>query len=206
MGISVIASLISGSRASLAVALVFGWFTLLRVLGGSPNPKPYIALAFIMLAGFFLFQHQAFVQTAWSNFYSRIEDGFTNQEYDHRTIGVVGEVVNFKGDYPVFGPGLGGTYQGARLVWGESYFVEAYGGYEEEPERIVIEGGFLLFALRTAILLYLFSLFKIPRLPQVFILVYLLFLTHIVFNIYNIIFYGFGLAFLDWCYATRKVD
>lgn len=206
LGFTLFANIISGSRASLAVALVFTTFTVGYMLRISTSIKPYLAFLVIAIAGIWIYKTDVFVQDAWKNFYSRIEDGFTNKEYDRRTIGVIGEVIDFRGKYPLFGTGLGGTYQGARLIWGESHFVQEYGGYEEEPERIVIEGGFLLFLLRTGIMLYLFHFFRMPFFYKAFIAFYIIFFTHIVFNIYNIIFYALGLAFLDWCYRKRDFD
>ena len=198
--LTILASLISGARAALAFTLVFAAFTYRAALRQIPVANFVVILLVGVLAGYGLYQKSPFVKEAWSNFYSRIEDGIRDQEFGRRTFGVATEIIDFRGGNPVFGSGLGATYQGARLLWGESYFVKRYGGYEEEPERIILEGGFLLFILRTLLLIYFLNALHIPLGYKFMFALIIVFFTHSIFNVYNIIFVPLGLSLLDWAY------
>lgn len=199
-GLAILASLISGARAALGFTLVFALLMYGNVLRRISQARVLAIVLIAVLAGGVIFQQSAFVQEAWDNFYSRIEDGIRDQEFGRRTYGVLTEVINYHGDHALLGSGLGGTYQGARLLWGESYFVQQYGGYEEEPERIVLEGGFVLFLLRTAFLLYFLNALFIPRAYKWLFAIILLLFTHTIFNVYNIVFVPLALGMLDWAY------
>ncbi|MCC6459112.1 MAG: hypothetical protein IT260_01500, partial [Saprospiraceae bacterium] len=95
-------------------------------------------------------------------------------------------------------------YQGARALWGESYFVKTYGGYEEEPERIILEGGFLLFFLRVGMLVLFLKAMRFPLLYKCMFGLIILFFTHSIFNVYNIFFVPLGLSLLDWAYSESE--
>lgn len=203
IGLSLLASLLSGARLALAFTLFFALITYQDMFQRLAWKKLVAGL----LAGFItmavLYRQSSFVQNAWANFYSRIEDGFRDKEYGRRTVGILGEVVDYKGDYPVFGTGLGGTYQGARLIWGESYFLKNYGGYEEEPERIILEGGMVLLAIRALLLMLFLYALRIPVLYKLVFFVLIFFFTQSIFNIYNIIFITLGLSLADWGYGHK---
>ena len=127
-------------------------------------------------------------------------------ENTSRIIEPIMEVVNFKGDYYLFGVGLGATYQGATSIWGSSKEVSKYGYYEEEGERIIIEGGYLLFICRLILFSVLGYSLKTPRLFN-WIFVSILCLNFmLVFNIYNSIFILFGLALVDRIYFLREIE
>ncbi len=199
-GLAILASLISGARAALGFTLVFALLMYGNVLRRISQARVLAIVLLAVLAGSVIFQQSAFLHEAWDNFYSRIEDGIRDQEFGRRTYGVLTEVINYHGDHALLGSGLGGTYQGARLLWGESYFIQQYGGYEEEPERIVLEGGFVLFLLRTAFLLYFLNALFIPRAFKWLFAIILLLFTHTIFNVYNIVFVPLALGMLDWAY------
>jgi hypothetical protein len=195
--LAVFASLISGARMALALTLLFAVLMFWGVLKRLSFPKVFVVLLVSVLAGAGAYQRSAFVQEAWSNFYSRIEDGIRDEEFGRRTYGVITEIIDYRGDYPVLGTGLGATYQGARIIWGESYFIKRYGGFEEEPERIVLEGGYLLFVLRTALLIYFLIQLRIPVLHKYLFGIIILLFTHSIFNVYNLVFIPFALSLLE---------
>ncbi len=201
-GLAVLANLISGARAALAFMIVFALLMFSAVLQRISAARVIVILLLSVFMAGLAFQQSSFVQEAWQNFYSRIEDGIRDQEFGRRTYGVAGEVIDFRGEYPLFGSGLGGTYQGARLLWGESNILKRYGGYEEEPERIILEGGFFLFILRTVLLIYFLHELRMPLLHKVMFGLIIVFFTHSIFNVYNIIFVPLGLSLLDWAYSS----
>jgi len=202
--LTVFASLISGARSALAFTVLFGGFMFWGVLKQLSFPKVFATLLLGVLAVAGAYQKSAFVQEAWSNFLSRIDDGIRDEEFGRRTYGVVTEIVDYRGDYPVLGTGLGATYQGARIIWGESYFVKRYGGFEEEPERIVLEGGYLLFVLRTLLLIYFLHQLRIPVLQKIMFGAIIIFFTHSIFNVYNLVFVPLALSILESGYDHQS--
>ncbi|MES1226753.1 MAG: hypothetical protein ABUT20_65365, partial [Bacteroidota bacterium] len=128
-----------------------------------------------------------FLAISGGNFKERYE---INKKYEQgkRLTGPLQSVFNFRGKYPLYGVGLGATYQGATQNFGTSYYVEEFGYYEEEAERIILEGGYLLFLLKVVLCILLIRYLS----ASVFFTVPLVFLTlfylPIVYNVYNIIF------------------
>lgn len=202
--LAVLASLISGARAALALTVIFAVLMYYTVIKRISAGRIMVFFAGTLLVATLVFQKNAFVREAWDNFYSRIEDGIRDQEFGRRTYGVLGEIIDYRGENPLFGSGLGATYQGARLLWGESYFVKRYGGYEEEPERIVLEGGFVLFVLRMLLLAYFLSALRMPWPYKVLFGIIIAFFTHSIFNVYNIVFVPLALSLLDWAFQRNK--
>ena len=204
LGLTIFASIISGSRGALIFSVVFTLLSLRELFKGRSGKTITVLLILFggMAVGFF--QKNEFLQQAWANFYSRIEDGVRDKEYGRRTFGIFDEVLNFRGEHAWLGNGLGATYQGARQVWGESYFLLHYGGYEEEPERIILEGGFLLFFLRSALILYFLFRLNIPLAAKLFLYLIIIFFTHSIFNIYNIVFVTLGICMYDGGYFQQK--
>ncbi len=200
VGVGIVCSLLSGGRLSLVFTLLFALFTYAHLLRRIAFHRLLFVFFFGSIGAIGLFETTPFLQQSWANFASRIEDGFRDAEYGRRTIGVIQEVIDFKGDYALLGAGLGGTYQGARALWGESYFMLQYGGYEEEPERIVLEGGYLLFFLRIGLLWLLLSHLQIPLAAKILLLVLITLFVPTVFNVYNAIFSILGITALDWSY------
>ncbi|MCS6928963.1 MAG: hypothetical protein NZM43_05650 [Saprospiraceae bacterium] len=201
--IGVADSLLSGSRMSLVITLLLAVFAYANLVKRIPFHRVFAVLIIGLIVGAWAFRNSAFLQLSWSNFASRIQDGFRDEEYGRRTIGVLNEVINFKGDYALLGTGLGGTYQGARAIWGESYYLQKYGGYEEEPERIMLEGGYVLFLGRALLLWFFLRGLYMPLTAKVLFFVLITFFAPIVFNVYNLIFLALGLSAVDWSYRCR---
>jgi len=202
--LTVFASLISGARSALAFTVLFGGLMFWVALKRLSFPKVFAALLVGVLAVAGTYQKSAFVQEAWSNFLSRIDDGIRDEEFGRRTYGVVTEIIDYKGDYPVLGTGLGATYQGARIIWGESYFVKRYGGFEEEPERIVLEGGYVLLLLRTLLLFWFLNQLHIPLFQKLMFAGIIALFTHSIFNVYNLVFVPFALSMLESGYNRQS--
>jgi hypothetical protein len=113
-------------------------------------------------------------------------------------------LIDFKGNYPFFGVGLGSTYQGAIAIFGTSDYVKEIGYLETENTRIVVEGGFILLILKFAISFYLVSLLSVSKQSKFFLVFFFIFLAGYVFNIYNTVFIFLGIALIDNVYYQLK--
>jgi hypothetical protein len=200
----ILGALMSGSRASVALAIILGVVALLSNLSGKKLISRIIGLS---ISGLFMLSiafQTHFVQTAIENFMTRVTGNIESGESNLRTVGVIEEVINFKGKYAFFGVGLGSTYQGSNKIWGESIFLKQYGGYEEEPERIILEGGLLLFFFRFGLFAYLLHRMKIPILPFLILIVLMFISMPIVFNVFNAFYFYFGIILVDRAYRIAK--
>ncbi|WP_338875063.1 hypothetical protein WBJ53_05545 [Spirosoma sp. SC4-14] len=195
----------TGSRGLLAMLVILVGCSFLSTI---TDVRTVIGLA--GLGGLFLLISQyidvSLVEEAYAGINHRIVAHLEDGETEDRVFGQILEIIDFRGAYPLFGTGLGGTYQGAKALFGESIYLQEYGYYEEEPERIVLEGGFLLFFVR----LFLWGLLaRRSTIPALFgaILVYLLvFNSATVYNV-NVVFYSvMGWIYLDRSYYLRQND
>ncbi len=204
VAIGLLTSLLSGGRLSLLITLIFGLFAYAHLLKHTAFHRWSLPIALSLAVGGWAFQQSPFLRQSWSNFASRIEDGLRDEEYGRRTLGVLEEVLYFKGEQALLGAGLGGTYQGARALWGESYYMLQYGGYEEEPERIVLEGGYVLFLTRLFLLGFFLHKLQMPVLGKAFSFILIAFFAPVVFNTYNSVFLALGLGAVDWSYRRLR--
>lgn len=143
-----------------------------------------------------------FVEMSGSNFRERYE---VNKGYEQQTRiwGPISRVINFRGKYPLYGVGLGATYQGATQIFGTSFFVEEFGYYEEEVERIILEGGYLLLILKVLLCVILIRYLTVSKIFSIPLAALTLIYIPVVYNIYNIIFLGMGLMLME--IAQRKL-
>lgn len=138
---------------------------------------------------------------AYENFEERVDTN--RKELEWRLNWMYDEVLNFKGKYPVYGVGLGSTYQGANAIFGESVYAQEYGYYETEPGRVILEGGFILFFLRIILFIVFLRHSYIPMIGKILLL--LIFLNNmVIFNIYQGLFFVLGIMFVDRAYYLRK--
>lgn len=138
------------------------------------------------------------------NFFNRVETTRASGEEDKRIVEPIADIIEFDGKYQLFGRGLGGTYQGANAIWGESIFITEYGGYEEEPERILLEGGYFLFLIKLLLWYLFFRESKIKKwLLGIIIMLILLYFIY-TFNIFNGIYILIGLILLDQTYYINE--
>jgi hypothetical protein len=145
------------------------------------------------------------MERALDAFTGRVSSGSETGENSSRTLATLYEVTGFRGEYPLFGVGLGATYQGAIAGWGKSEEVKDYGFYEEEPERILLEGGYVLLLLRGALFIYFMMKSKIPKLFSVPILFYTFFFPQMTFSTFQSTFTFFGFALLDKIYYLKSL-
>jgi len=153
----------------------------------------------------FLYSNIELVNVAVDNYSQRVNNGMQGDQ-DRRVYGVLEEVMRFRGEHDVFGVGLGSTYAGVNSILGKSYFVLEYGYYEEIAERILVEGGFVLFFLR----IFMFALlYWYSHLPKIYLLPFLFIVTfyfNLCFNIPNMIYFILGFCMVDKAYFLRKQE
>lgn len=140
---------------------------------------------------------------SFDNFMYRFEN---SDQLDERIAGSYDGWINFKGNYPIVGVGLGATYQGANALFGTSKYVQEYGGYESEPARIILEGGFVLFFLRFILAISFLSATRyLPLTAKVFFLI-ILFNGMLTFNVYQGVFFVLGVILVDRGYYLRLTN
>ena len=201
------AALISGSRGSMATILLISLFAFIS--------SGFLARRFISLAitlslltfAIFYFGQGAVVRfsSAYDNFRERIELGQQSGELEYRLSDVYNDLVDFRGKYPIMGVGLGSTYQGANILFGESLYVKEYGYYESELGRVLLEGGYILLVLRVLAFIVLLRFSSIPVSGK--FLLFVLFINNmVVFNIYLVIFFSLGFILVDRGYYLNQID
>jgi len=202
IAVGIYANLISGSRGanySFLLFLAVLFFVEWRFING----KTFLKLIFPLLIFFMILLATntdkittAFLN-AFSNFNERRIGGVESGEEVFRIFWDILSLVNFTGNYPFFGVGLGATYQGATSFFGTSRYLVEYGYYEGELVRIVLEGGFLLLLFRIFLAIILIKKLNFPILLKFFIFFQIIYLNQIVFNVYNSVYFALGLIILD---------
>lgn len=143
------------------------------------------------------------IQTEIDTFLFRFERGVDSGEFQDRIEhAAYGSVFNFRGEYPIYGIGLGATYQGALILFGRSQYAKEHGYVESERERVILEGGFILLILWLLMILMFLNRSYIPVLGRIVILG-LVWNSMIVFNVYNGVFYALGICFVDRAYFLK---
>lgn len=199
-------ALMNGSRSTAAILLVFScliFFNRRFILHSISS----IFLLFFLVLGLFFYSPkvQNFATRTYENFMSRVTENRASGEEKTRVLGPIDRIIHFRGKY-TFGIGLGATYQGANAIWGESWYAKDYGFYEDEAERIILEGGYPLFFFRVVLLFVLGYYIKIPFYAFAFFYFLILLFFPIVFNIYNSIYMLFGLFLLDRAFSKAKLN
>lgn len=143
------------------------------------------------------------VSTAYENFQTRREGLVESGEERNRILWDYYALSEFRGAYPLFGIGIGATYQGAIVLWGTSEALQQYGYIESEMERYVVEGGFFLLILRLMLTVGFCVRLSVPWQAK-WLIGALTFIAPITFNIFNIVFFTTGIIFLDQVYYRRN--
>lgn len=207
-----IGAFMSGSRtttysylgfSSLIVITEFVNFNFARFLGRL-IPAALMIYMFILLKGQLGVEEGAF--KAYENFENRRIELKESGEEKKRLFWDFNDLfVDYRGKYPWFGVGLGSTYQGATAIFGTSDYVIEFGYYENELTRVVLEGGFVLLAIKLLMCLYLVSRLYIPFLGKcaIFAFTSSIFIQ-IVFNVYFSAFLFLGIVLLDNMYYQAK--
>lgn len=202
IGLGLIMAFMSGSRGAVGFYILH--ILMAFLLSGSIVNRllkaTLQAVVIIYLVGIFIPKLSDTFTKSYDNFMYRVEN---SDELDSRITGSFNEILDFKGKYPWFGVGLGSTYQGANALFGTSIYVKAYGGYESEPARIILEGGFVLFALRLVlVIVFLIYTPNLPLLAKGFFFI-IFFNIMVTFNIYQGIFFVLGIMFVDRGYYLK---
>ena len=203
---NIISTLMNGSRSIMFPVIIFLFFGFVASSSFFQKAKSLaIVLTLIALGLIYNIDKQiALAEKAFNSFAERVETGQKTGEHTERTLSTFKEVTEFRGKYPLLGIGLGATYQGATNTWGRSPELVEYGYCENEPARIVLEGGFLLFIVRLVLFGYLVMKLNIPFIFSSFIMMYVLFYSLFVFNTHHTTFVFFGLILLDKIYYLKK--
>ena len=198
-----VVSPMTGSRALSAFLIILvgcGFISTLTDLRGS------LALGALALIGYVGIQYAdlSLLGEAYTGLNDRIQGHTIDGENESRSLGQIQEIIDFRGNYPLLGTGLGGTYQGAIALAGESIYLKEYGYFEEEPERIILEGGYLLFFVRLLLWLLLLRQSRIPILFCLILLLLHIFYAATVFNVFTTFYTVMGFMYLDRCYYLRE--
>ncbi|MFD1016346.1 hypothetical protein [Winogradskyella rapida] len=205
LGLGLLMALMSGSRGAVGFYLLYT--TIAFFLSGNTVGSliKLIVQGFLVIAILILMvpSFQNLTTKSYNNFKERTEN---SDQIDERISSGYAQILDFKGRYPVFGVGLGATYQGANALFGESIYVKEYGGYESELARIVLEGGFILMFLRIILVLVLLKYTEnLPLIAKAFLFVVFM-NSMMTFNVYQGVFYVIGVILVDRGYYLRKLE
>lgn len=205
--LGLVSAFMNGSRSivlPLVLCLIFG-FVSYGTFSQKLKTLAVMAAMFVLGIALNLGNKVAFVEKAYAGFSARVTNGQKSGEANYRTLKTFERTVDFHGKYPLFGIGLGATYQGSISKWGKSRELIEYGYCEEEPERILIEGGYFLLLIRIGLFVFLAIRLRIPIFFSATILFYIFFFTIFVFNTYQMAYVFFGLAILDKIYGEKEL-
>lgn len=209
-----IAAFMSGSRGAtfsyilIVILMTFKEYKTLEI--GSMLSRIFLPICIIgtvlLLVGDFNITDN--LSAAYQNFENRRISLKESGEEQSRLLWDINQIIDFRGKYPIFGVGLGATYQGAIAIMGESEYVKEYGYYESELARYILEGGFLLLFFKVILSIDLLSKLYLPRIVKVFFLIMLFNFYFVVFNVYNAVFAFLSIMVLEQSYlntAKRKL-
>ncbi|MFT3932741.1 MAG: hypothetical protein QM726_03915 [Chitinophagaceae bacterium] len=203
----------SGSRTPTYIYIVIGVLLVYSEFGIKSLGKLLLIVSLVggCIIGVFYFlgSHlvsvEETVNTSFEKFEKRRTTNKDNGEEGGRIMGTLNDVIFFPGAYPAIGVGLGATYQGAIAKWGTSKYVKEYPSWlEEEPERIVLEGGYLLLFFKIALFVALYKYLGMPGFSKLILFILIFLFVPIVYNTYNATYIFLGLIFLDKTYQKPK--
>jgi hypothetical protein len=155
------ASFMTGSRSILVIyILIVGAMlireypvsTLFSVAGRLIIPAMIIGSVLLVVKKVQVFEE---VEKAYDNFMMRVEQNRQSGEERSRLVGDLYYLQDARYKYPVFGVGLGSTYQGATQLFGTSRYVQEFGYAESEISRVLLEGGWTLILLKFVLGIYM---------------------------------------------------
>ena len=150
-------------------------------------------------------QFETKIIKAYDNYIGRATELREQGEEKGRITGEYGNLLSFRGDNPITGVGLGSTYQGANLLLGTSDAVTSYGFIESENEKVVLEGGFILFFFKILLIVAFCRRLAVDTLSKLLIGI-LLYLSPPLYNVFNTMFAFFGIAIIDNYYYREKLN
>lgn len=147
------------------------------------------------------------VGKAYDNFMGRVETNRKSGEESSRFTGDFDYIQRANFQHPIFGVGLGSTYQGATFLFGTSPYVLEFGYAESELIRVTLEGGIVILILKLILSVILVRNLVITGLARwvVFFTFYLF--NPIVFNVHNAAFIAMGIILVDniiWREGLKK--
>ncbi len=202
-----VCSLYTGSRSAFFYYLGLSavGFISSKILANSVKKIIGIMMVLISLSVFSpklsILKH---IEPAWENFMKRYEKGQKSGEMDSRVNSQFLGALKYHGDDLIIGVGLGSTYQGANAVWGRSKKIIQYGYLEDEAERIVVEGGYLLYFYRLFIFIIFLKAIQIPKWSK-YLIFFLFSNAMLTFNIFMGIFFALGLMWVDRAYYIKSI-
>ena len=148
------AAFMTGSRSGLVIYLIFVLTAtlteypvkrLLSVLGRLIFPVLIFTAAVLLYKKIPLAKE---VGKAYDNFMQRVEANQRSGEQTARLYTDLYYLQNARYQHPLFGVGLGSTYQGANILFGTSRYVREFGYVESEFSRVLLEGGWIVIVLK----------------------------------------------------------
>ncbi|WP_155296190.1 hypothetical protein [Spirosoma rigui] len=193
----------TGSRGLSAFLIILTGCAFISTITDLRNSLA-LGLLSILIVGVLQFTDLSLVSEAYTGLNERVTNHVADSENETRAFGQIWEIIDFRGNYPWLGTGLGGTYQGAIALMGESIYLKEYGYYEEEPERVILEGGYLLFMVRIFLWLLVFQQSRIPVAFCALLLILHVFYTVTVFNVFTAFYTVMAFMYLDRSYYVRQ--
>lgn len=200
--------LTTGSRGPAIITLVcvIGYFFLSGIGNLDFFKRSFLKLAFGVLIIFALLGFTGLGKNIYEAFMSRLT---SSEDIIPRLIDTYTTPFKFAPIAGVYGFGIGSTYQGSEVIGNNLNRLQILtGGYEEEPERIVVEMGIFGFVLayfiRLLFIIFFFNLYQKltdPDLKSLALLsalfqIQFLGLQSLFFNSSSLIFYWFILSFI----------
>ena len=207
--IGLVGAFMSGSRTGGYSYFVLAFYTLIFVARGGIVKTIFsgfvipvcLILTFSLINGSTLIQKK--ITDSVDNYFERASALREQGEEKSRITGEYENLLNFRGSDPIFGIGLGATYSGANILLGTSEAFDKYGFIESENEKVVLEGGFILFFFKIALIITFCRRLAVDTLSK-FIMGALLYLAPPQYNVLNSWFAFFGIAMVDHFYFKAK--
>lgn len=143
---------------------------------------------------------------SYENFSERRRSNLVSGEEESRLFWDFNQLANSTFKYPIFGVGLGSTYQGAIAVFGKSEYVKEVGYLETEYTRVVVEGGYILLFFRFIMIITIIRLLKFSFRDSTFLFFFFVFIGYYTYNIYNAVFIFLGIVMLDQAILFQKSE
>jgi hypothetical protein len=198
------ASFMTGSRSGTLLYLIFIGAMLVQSYKINDLGKlvlrlmipSLVGIAMIMLAKKVPVADQ--IKIAYENFSERVTQNRKRGEESQR---LTWDLQYFQGNRfrePLFGIGIGSTYQGAVILFGPSRYALEFGYVESEFVKVILEGGYILIILKVLLATILvINLTFTSRVLKLFTWFAMVYAAPIVFNVHNAAFLMLGIILVD---------
>ncbi len=208
--IGLVGSFMSGSRTGGYAYFALTFYILIFVARGSIVKTIFsgFTIPFFFFFTFSLISGSSGLQekitSSVGNYFERANTLREQGEEKGRITGEYESLLNFRGSDPIFGIGLGSTYNGANILLGTSEALDKYGFIESENEKVVLEGGFILLFFKIALIVTFCRRLAVDTLSKC-IMGALLYLAPPQYNVFNSWFAFFGITIIDHFYFKAKI-